>query len=616
MTESAPLPKPIVLESQKLGMGTIGCMAVSPDARRIYLGRHNSYQRECLNLGVLSLDADGNPINDSGTRGAKPKLYPDSRDSDDDVNIRVGQPATVGAIIVAPKWGKLYLTVAYESRIKLSAGKEPPHHLTVYDLKDGDPNGKPRSYSAANLSIPGQTTAQFVLGYSLAVRPQGDFLYLVGYSFPHAAVYAYPLKDGEPDTDPSKWKVYYNLGDAPQDTHIYQVAVSEKGDRLYLGTHDNQGSPLLKVLDLDPSSGLPLDSSSQPINETSSGRARTQALVWSPPDPANPNNSPDPKDPNFNNINKLLFHYSPRALYRRHPRFADAVWPLYVWPLDAVTGYPITPSPVRSTSSGRAEAVDSGTAAYTVWSAPGVSSVPAADIVWVAVDDVFTNAFAPEKEVTDGLTPSAVIFTYTVNPTDTVNRTDNPVVARFLGRQGPTHYLQAGVGGLMDVAADNHQVVLVTEPIAVIGNEASEYYLRVSVSGPPPASPNVQLFIAPRGGSFVPFPKDGFSGFSVYLDESHQQWKPTWSTAVSLDGSTEPSRATAVPVVGRRPVLAVAGRPGGPPGAYQGNARQAGGRASSGIGYRRLRHWASGRVFGARLRVSTAWDREGDRAHE
>jgi hypothetical protein len=85
MTESAPLPKPIVLESQKLGMGTIRSIAVSPDASRVYLGRQGSYDRRSLNLGVLSLDADGDPVDASGRKGAKPKLYPDSENSENDL---------------------------------------------------------------------------------------------------------------------------------------------------------------------------------------------------------------------------------------------------------------------------------------------------------------------------------------------------------------------------------------------------------------------------------------------------------------------------------------------------------------------------------------------------
>ena len=79
MTESAPLPKPIVLESQKLGMGTIRSIAVSPDASRVYLGRQGSYDRRCLNLGVLSLDADVDPVVDNGKKGGQAKTLPRQR---------------------------------------------------------------------------------------------------------------------------------------------------------------------------------------------------------------------------------------------------------------------------------------------------------------------------------------------------------------------------------------------------------------------------------------------------------------------------------------------------------------------------------------------------------
>jgi hypothetical protein len=349
----------------------------------------------------------------------------------------------------------------------------------------------------------------------------------------------------------NKALVYYDLGNTPKkptyQRSIYQVAINESGTRLYLGTQDELFFPTLTVLDLDPS-GVPLDPSGVPIHRTSSGKARTQSWVWSPPDPANPNNGPDPNNPNFNNIDKLLFHYSPRALYRRHPRFADAVWPLYVWPLDPATGYPITPLPVRSTFSGRAEAVDSGTAAYTVWPAPAVHSDPAVDIVWAAIDEVFTD-LSPldgkiissiDGKVTDGVTASAIIFTYTVNPTDKL------VVAGVPGYQGPTSYLQVGVGALMAIAAYSHQAVFLTEPIAPGGNQVSDYYLRASISGPPPvasAAQGVHLIVTGKDEKGNDIQHELDDGFSVFLDKSNQQWRPTWSKPISFTGRCVSSRS-------------------------------------------------------------------------
>jgi hypothetical protein len=170
-------------------MGVIRSIAVSPDACRVYLGRQGSYDRRCLNLGVLSLDADGDPVDANGKKGTKPKLYLDSENSENDREKRFGHPATIGTIFVGPK--KLYLTVIYEN----DATPAFPHCLTIYDLDThGDPVGQPRTYVTTNLRIPGDTTSQFVLGSSLALHPQGNFLYLVGYGYPYAAVYAFPLK--------------------------------------------------------------------------------------------------------------------------------------------------------------------------------------------------------------------------------------------------------------------------------------------------------------------------------------------------------------------------------------------------------------------------------------
>jgi hypothetical protein len=156
-------------------MGLIGSLAVSPDGRRVYLGRRTSYERSRLNLGVLSLDA-------AGRRMGKLTLYPDS-----DVKIPLDRQSTVARILVGPKnpagLGKLYLAVIYEGYHDL------PHNLTVYDLDvNGDPTGPPRTYDSGN-------PQKWVTGFAL--HPLLERLYLVGPG--GNAVYSYPLsKDGEP----------------------------------------------------------------------------------------------------------------------------------------------------------------------------------------------------------------------------------------------------------------------------------------------------------------------------------------------------------------------------------------------------------------------------------
>jgi hypothetical protein len=39
-------------------------MEVSPDGRTVYFGRFLSYEHNRMNLGVLSLDSDGQPVGD------------------------------------------------------------------------------------------------------------------------------------------------------------------------------------------------------------------------------------------------------------------------------------------------------------------------------------------------------------------------------------------------------------------------------------------------------------------------------------------------------------------------------------------------------------------------
>jgi len=226
MTESAPLLKPIVLESQKLGMGKIGSMAMSLNGQRVYLGRRSSYERSRLNLGVLTLDAAGRPV-------GKPKLYPDS-----DVPKPIDRPSTVARIMVNPAHPRLYLAVVDES-----AAMKLPKNLTVYTLDlEGDPWGSPRTYDSGN-------PAKWVT--ALALHPDLPLLYLVGPDVPN--VYAYNLNDeGEPHGSPLSFK---NIGN----TWKAKVAVSRVGERLYrlyLATAgDNK--PAIEVINLDPT-GTPL----------------------------------------------------------------------------------------------------------------------------------------------------------------------------------------------------------------------------------------------------------------------------------------------------------------------------------------------------------------------
>ena len=423
MTESAPLLKPIVLESQKLGMGKIGSMAMSLNGQRVYLGRRSSYERSRLNLGVLTLDAAGRPV-------GKPKLYPDS-----DVPKPIDRPSTVARIMVNPAHPRLYLAVVDES-----AAMKLPKNLTVYTLDlEGDPWGSPRTYDSGN-------PAKWVT--ALALHPDLPLLYLVGPDVPN--VYAYNLNDeGEPHGSPLSFK---NIGN----TWKAKVAVSRVGERLYrlyLATAgDNK--PAIEVINLDPT-GTPLPNT-----------------LRSFPVPPTPNPNPA-KGPLLGGA--FLFHDTPQALYRRHPLLPveagnywniPDVWPLYVWPLD-VEGYPVgAPQPITELS-GRAEAV----------SADGV-------VLGIACDDVFLETLDTVmpggKQVTDGTT----LWTYSLSGsggTPVLPGQSGPTGYLQLGA------LMKVSKETASTAEPVYHAVSLTEPVppGFLGNQTSNWWLQALISRRP-----------------------------------------------------------------------------------------------------------------------------------
>jgi hypothetical protein len=260
------------------------------------------------------------------------------------------------------------------------------------------------------------------------LHPLLERLYLVGPG--GNAVYSYPLsKDGEPLGSPI---VFDKLG-----AIWNEVAVSPKGERLYLGTPNNQ----LEVIDLD-SKGVPLPGT---LRSFSAGDAPHAGGVFS-------------------------FHYTPRALYRRHPLLPieagdpndttyrwniPVIWPLYVWPLGE-NGYPVG-APEALEKLGRAEAID-----------------PDGGTIWIAADDTFPDAVT-HATITDGTAALALPL-------------DAKGFPLPLERKGPTSYLQAGV--LMEVAG-NGQPVLLTRSMAAsgfLGNQVSNFWLQVEVLNKDPLS--------------------------------------------------------------------------------------------------------------------------------
>ena len=102
-----------------------------------------------------------------------------------------------------------------------------------------------------------------------------------------------------------------------------------------------------------------------------------------------------PRDSIENSGKVLQFHYTPKAIYRRrtsmreYKQYPAEVWPITVWPLDQITGIPISTinTPNRSNLTlgfddpylGFAESLDNQT-------------------IWIAKWNTFCDKFNPDPD--------------------------------------------------------------------------------------------------------------------------------------------------------------------------------------------------------------------------
>jgi hypothetical protein len=224
---------PINLSVEELKLSKVSSMAINNDSTRVYFGQKESFDRNRLNLSVLSLDTSGNV-------DGKIRRYQDSFG----VPLEQGDSTTVNAIHYSAKYQKLYLGVT------VGLGPYKSRFLTVYDLNSqGEPAGRPRTYVYPYLfDTPGNESIETIAFKETSDPNYLDLLYLSGYGCP--GVYAYELdKDGEPVNTPVK----YTILAISRKSGLTPTTIVVIGNTLFFGASANT----LGWFDLDINSGFP-----------------------------------------------------------------------------------------------------------------------------------------------------------------------------------------------------------------------------------------------------------------------------------------------------------------------------------------------------------------------
>ena len=413
MTRSA-----IFLSRDTPGLGGVLPMALNSDASKVYVGRMFSLARDRLNLFVVTLDSTGAVV---GT----PSRFPDSP-----LGLPVGGRSTVRLIRVDSSRRKLYVGTSID--LPFIRPPVPPSTegrvLSVYDLdSSGDPQGPPRVYDVRQAGVTPLT--------SLALHPTLGLLYLVGGQNSKVAIY---------NLDSDGWPVAL-AGEPPIGGEAkYEVAVSEDGDLLYLGTLYGR----LEVVSL----GL----SGMPTGPVQRFDGRVSGVV----------------DDGF-----FRFRYTPKALYWR-PRFewddtphATTAPPVVVWRLDD-RGFPMG----RPTTS------------------PGLNgSVIAVDgrggSLWARDFSTFPDAFDPTAPLRR---TGAVVMKV---PLDAAGQP----VSGAGEASGPRFFQEVRA---VELAEDGTPVVLTHTRPADPGNQVRGYHVRVTLEDahPRPAS-DATIWLQRFGGS-------------------------------------------------------------------------------------------------------------------
>ena len=176
-------------------------MEVSPDGRTIYFGRYESYEHDRMNLGVISLDANGLPVEIRYFRDCTEDLQLSSSQAGG----ISGKSSVVKIVLDTSRTiKKLYLAVVANGFQSKFAANERSH-LSIYDIGQ---DGFPISNSLVSFPSPISDISGNVRSlYSFAIT--NNKIYLVGFGDDAVWVCGLDPNTGQP-VDPHRQPVNTN----------------------------------------------------------------------------------------------------------------------------------------------------------------------------------------------------------------------------------------------------------------------------------------------------------------------------------------------------------------------------------------------------------------------
>jgi hypothetical protein len=380
---------------EQLGLGYVSTMEVSPDGRTVYFGRCHSYEHDRMNLGVISLDANGQPIGDiMYFRDCTDPLQAQEKPAQGPISD--GTSSVIKIVLDTSRpTKKLYLAVMANG-IRSLAGDNERSHLSIYDL---DQNGIPITASLVSFLSPIVQPDNENIRTLMSFAVNNNKAYFVGVQ--PAAVYVWSLADtgqyagqpinpntGLPVDSTGQPVTSYSIDGV---SYLYDIAINPNANPnlLYLGSMlaTTSNPPALLVVKLN-ANGDP-----DPASIHSSDLHNP--YIFGTIDSSDRNNS------------ILQFRYAPGmpAIYRRRTSVRDNFgsypaeqWHITAWPLrpdgkpidtinEPYSTKPNTTNPYDDPYLGFAESIDTQT-----------------NKIWIATVNHFTDVFNSNITCTSGVT--------------------------------------------------------------------------------------------------------------------------------------------------------------------------------------------------------------------